>query len=132
MRRLAAKAFILNPDYKILVIKRSDDAEYKPDVWEFPGGRIEEGECLIETLKREVKEETGIDIDVGEPLKVHKFRRLDEDITLTCFLCRHISGSVVLSDEHSTYEWINIDEAHSRVGHFYEEEIEIVKKRFKN
>lgn len=64
--RFAQKAFIVN-DGKILLVKKSEDDPYHPNEWEVPGGRMEFGEKLDEHIKREVKEEVGLDIEIGEP-----------------------------------------------------------------
>lgn len=64
--RFAQKAFIVNED-KILLVKKSADDPFHPNEWEVPGGRMEFGEKLDEHIKREVKEEVGVDIIPGEP-----------------------------------------------------------------
>jgi mutator protein MutT len=47
---------------KVLIIKRPDDEESYPRIWELPGGKVEFGETLIEAVRREVMEETGLKI----------------------------------------------------------------------
>lgn len=64
--RFAQKAFIVN-NGKILLVKKSANDPYHPNEWEVPGGRMEFGEQLDEHIKREVKEEVGLDIIPGEP-----------------------------------------------------------------
>ena len=64
--RFAQKAFIVN-DGKLLLVKKSADDPHHPNEWEVPGGRMEFGEKLDDHIKREVKEEVGIDIIPGEP-----------------------------------------------------------------
>lgn len=64
--RFAQKAFIVN-DGKLLLVKKSADDPFHPNEWEVPGGRMEFGEKLDEHIKREVKEEVGLDIIPGEP-----------------------------------------------------------------
>lgn len=64
--RFAQKAFIVN-EKKLLLVKKSADDPFHPNEWEVPGGRMEFGEKLDEHIKREVKEEVGLDIIPGEP-----------------------------------------------------------------
>ena len=89
---------------------------------DFPGGKIQEGEArdgdassLAEPLKREVREETGLEIEVGDPFAVwyHEFPKESRDygkmVYLVGFKCKYISGEVKLSDEHDKYQWVNKD-----------------------
>jgi len=88
--RNAAKAFIIN-DGKLLLIKRRPTDVQTPNIWEGPGGRLEIGEDPILGLKREVREEVGLDIEVVMPFSVKHFNRDDgQTITLTIFLCKLI------------------------------------------
>jgi 8-oxo-dGTP pyrophosphatase MutT (NUDIX family) len=68
----AQKAFIIN-DGKLLLIRKSENAPIEPNKWEVPGGRINFGESIEDHIKREVKEEVGIDIEVGEPFDIWTF-----------------------------------------------------------
>lgn len=114
----AAKAFILNSRNELLLIKRADDDAHKPGTWEVPGGRLEPGEDLISGLKRETKEESGLDVEVADKLKFYDFVREDgQKIHMTTFLCRPASNSqpVVLSHEHTEHCWIRLEEACSRL-----------------
>ena len=107
--RVAAKAFIMN-DGKLLLIKRADDDIQKPGIWEIPGGRLEPGEEPISGLKREIKEEVGIDIDVLHPFSVRHFTRADgQMITLLIFLSKALNDNVKISKEHSNFEWVPMD-----------------------
>ena len=102
--RLAAKSFIVD-DGKLLILKRSADDAQKPNVWEIPGGRLELGEDPKEGLRRETKEETGIEVDVVQPLNVRHFERDDgQTITMLIFLCEALSKKVELSKEHTDYK----------------------------
>jgi mutator protein MutT len=69
MINFAQKAFILK-DNRLLLIKKSENDPYQANKWEVPGGRIEFGESLTTHIKREVKEEVGIDIEIGDPFDV--------------------------------------------------------------
>ena len=89
-KRIAAGALIFNGD-KILIVK----PEYK-DYWSFPGGVIESFESPSEGLKREVKEEVGLEVQVVKPFVIEYLKRLkkdkkDESLQFL-FLCKLAKG----------------------------------------
>lgn len=63
--KVAVSAFIVK-DEKLLILKRRDDEEFLPGVWEVPGGGVDEGETVPDAVIRETKEESGIDIEVKQ------------------------------------------------------------------
>lgn len=82
---------------------------------DLPGGKIKEGESdVTEALKREVKEETGLEIEVGEPFTTWMVEfppdhRNQGKVFLVGYKCKYLAGEVVLSDEHTEYKWVNKD-----------------------
>ena len=64
---LAQKAVIKQGD-KFLILHRASDEKAFPELWDFPGGKLEDGEVPLESLKREVREETQLEIEPGEVL----------------------------------------------------------------
>ena len=62
MQLITAWAIIIDDDKKILLVKRPNDKKLFPNAWSFPGGKLEEWETLDETVVREVKEETWLDL----------------------------------------------------------------------
>jgi 8-oxo-dGTP diphosphatase len=93
------KAFI-EKDGCVLVV-------FFPNGWlDFPGGRINEGETdVIEALKREVREETALEIQVGRPFATWLGR--ESTVYLVGYRCRYLSGEVTLSNEHAAYRWVS-------------------------
>lgn len=98
------KAFIYR-EGKILVMHDKDGLD-------FPGGKIQEGETDFEaSIKREVEEETGLEIIVGEPFTVWyrigtKGIHEGKTIFLVGYRCRLVDGEVRISDEHDSFEWV--------------------------
>ena len=130
---LAVKSFIVNDKNELLLVKRHDNEIQCPGAWEIPGGRLELGEDPFEALKRETKEETNLDIEIQNPLRVHHFERDDgQRITMISFLCRPKSNSVVLSEEHTDYKWIEIEKANSEIHKGFKKEVEVLNKNFLN
>ena len=62
MKIITAGAIIINDEKKILLVKRASDKKLFPNTWSFPGWKLEEWESLDETVVREVKEETWLDL----------------------------------------------------------------------
>jgi predicted house-cleaning noncanonical NTP pyrophosphatase (MazG superfamily)/8-oxo-dGTP pyrophosphatase MutT (NUDIX family) len=110
--RMATKAFIENEDGEILVVRES--AEYEEGTnagkWQIPGGRLDPGEKYEEALKREVREETGLEVELGDPITLGEWRpEIKEDkfqIVAVFFRCETEDREVELSHEHTAYRWI--------------------------
>jgi len=92
---------------KVLLLHRK-----VPDVWEFPGGRIEYGEHPEETAKREVKEETNLDVKVKGILGIGSCIRSDSMHELVIvYECKAKRGKIKLYEvEHSEYRWFTYEE----------------------
>jgi 8-oxo-dGTP diphosphatase len=78
--------------------------------WAFPGGRLRDGESPEEGLRREVREETGLSVEVVRPVLTRTFEWNGEPKFGVASLCRLTDGaepdSVELSDEHRAYRWV--------------------------
>jgi 8-oxo-dGTP diphosphatase len=97
---------------RILVTQRSEKMDL-PLKWEFPGGKIEEGETIEECLVREIFEELNIQIKILLPLQpnVHLYPN-GKEIYLLPFACEYISGSILLT-EHADFKWLKKEELSS-------------------
>ncbi|KKR21152.1 MAG: NUDIX hydrolase [Parcubacteria group bacterium GW2011_GWE2_39_37] len=103
--KLAVKGIIRRNDGKILIVKRSKNDDHLPGVWETVGGTVEEGATPEEALIREIMEEVGLDVEVGELFNVFNFTKDngEKKIGIT-FLCNYLSRDVMLSEEHSDFQ----------------------------
>lgn len=102
---------IIRKDGKILVVKRAAHDDHRPGAWETVGGGIDENETPKEALEREIMEEAGIRVAVKDPFNVFCFKKDDGEIKIgITFVCDWIAGEVVLSEEHSEFEWIKAQE----------------------
>ncbi|MTD90323.1 (deoxy)nucleoside triphosphate pyrophosphohydrolase [Corynebacterium hiratae] len=79
-------------------------------MWEFPGGKIEEGETPKEALAREIEEELSVIATVGDKVTTTVYEYVFATIELTTFLCTKDSGELVLSD-HDATRWVTPTEA---------------------
>ena len=108
VRVVAAIIRSINKDGQpIIFATQRGYGEYK-DGWEFPGGKIEEGETPQEALKREILEELDTEISVGELIDTIEYDYPTFHLSMDCFLCEIISGDLVLK-EHEAAKWLDID-----------------------
>jgi 8-oxo-dGTP diphosphatase len=90
---------------KILLLRRASDG-FDGGLWELPGGKLEAGEELVAALSREIHEETGLTVAIGQPFVTWHFLKEPFWVTGVTFLTDLVSGEVVLSHEHSDHVWI--------------------------
>src|SRR5207248_1090167 len=106
-----------NDEGKVLILREA--ATYGDGTqrgrYHMPGGRIEIGEPFEDALRREVREETGIEIDIEYPIYVGEWRPVikgvETQIVALFQVCKPKSTDITLSDEHDEYRWIDPDSA---------------------
>ena len=101
-------AVIGNEQGQILIDKRRREGAMG-GLWEFPGGKIEPGETVEECIKREIKEELGIEIEVGDRLITIDHTYSHFHVTLNVHHCRHLSG-VPQPIECDEVRWVRLEE----------------------
>ena len=109
-----AAAIIVSEDAqgeKIIFATERGYGEYK-DWWEFPGGKIEEGETPQEALVREIREELNVTIRVKQFLMRVEHDYPQFHLSMDCFICRIGEGSLTLL-EHEDARWLRMNEIHS-------------------
>ncbi len=111
MKHYHVACAILEQEGNVLATQRSASMSL-PLKWEFPGGKIQEGESVAECLKRELHEELGIAVAVGTPLPPTTHRYPVFTVTLYPFRCSIVGGDITLH-EHAALAWLPPEELHT-------------------
>lgn len=100
-------------DDKALIVKRAH--EPRKGEWSLPGGRVELGESLVDAVRREIKEETGLDIAVGPIVdvldRVHRHEgRVRYHFVIVDYLCTCVGGELCAGDDAEDAAWVTSEE----------------------
>jgi 8-oxo-dGTP diphosphatase len=109
------KGVIIN-EGKVLILKRSEEEEVGGGTWENVGGKIEFGEEIETALMREIREETGLDINVERILYATTFKTSPtRQIVLLTYLCTTDGKEISISTEHMDYLWATEEQLKARL-----------------
>ena len=97
-------AAVIRRNGQVFIAQRPDKG-LLGGMWEFPGGKIEPGEKLEDCLKREICEELGVDIAVGNPFGVYEHAYTHFKITLHAFECS-LTKNTPTANEHTDIRWV--------------------------
>ena len=128
---VGVKVFLVSPQNRVLFLKRSADIyKEKEYLLDIPGGRIHEGTSLVDNLEREVFEETAKKLSKDPILLSAQDIWNDKNhIVRITYISRVTDESVILSHEHSSFEWIPIADLMSRVPEIDEFMAEVIKDK---
>ncbi|MCA9362556.1 NUDIX hydrolase [Candidatus Kaiserbacteria bacterium] len=110
---VGAKAVIQRSDGKVLIVREGSAYEEGTNIgkWDVPGGRIEADEALLAGLAREVKEEAGLEVEVGEVLyAADNFPEIKGEkahVVRIYFACTTTKQEIVLSKDHDEHAWVD-------------------------
>jgi 8-oxo-dGTP diphosphatase len=112
---LISQKVLIIENGKLLILKNVEGKFNSVSQWELPGGIVEIDEDLKQSLIREVKEETGLDISIDrffdsfshwlDNFKFNDGRVLNIRFIELAYFCKKISGKLELSEEHDNYMW---------------------------
>lgn len=107
-------AIIVDDAGRVFLAKRGEKAKNERGLWEFPGGSVEFGETLRDALVREIREEYGVTIEVGELLTVtdHILPEENQHWVSPSYICRIVEGepTILEPDKCSAIGWFSFDE----------------------
>lgn len=101
-------AIISTSEGKVFIARRKP-GKSMAGKWEFPGGKLEVGESEQDCLRRELLEELGMQVEVGEKLGENEHHYENFSIRLIAYKCDFISATYALTD-HDAYEWVSPEE----------------------
>ena len=107
MKTIRVAAAIIICEGKIFATQRGY-GQFK-DGWEFPGGKIEQGETPQEALVREIQEELDSVVEVVELFETVEYDYPQFHLSMDCFLCKLVAGDLVLK-EHEAAKWLSREE----------------------
>lgn len=127
MKEIHVVAAIIHQDQTILATQRGY-GDYK-GYYEFPGGKIEQGETKHQALIREIQEELEVEIEVGEHFKYVEYDYPKFHLKMDCYLCTIKHGNIHLL-EHLDAKWVSKDQLDSLKWLEADKEIiELLKRR---
>jgi len=114
IQKIVLGAVIFKKNDKILILQRCNSEDIFPGMWELPSGKREFLETSQDSLAREVKEETGLNIEVVMPCSVFEYQiekpKEVKDSTQINFIVKTKTVKVKLSSEHQNHAWISESE----------------------
>lgn len=106
MKTISVVAAIIVEDGRVFATQRGY-GDWK-GWWEFPGGKVEAGESPEDALAREIREELDTEIKVGDYLTTVEYDYPAFHLSMRCYLCKVIRGSLALL-EHESAAWLSAD-----------------------
>jgi len=112
MQKIRLVKALVRYDGKYLLLKKAEDKFFLENIgkWESIGGVVEKKESSRIAIKREIKQETGLECKIVKQLPTITMKDKQYDSHCDVYLVNGISNNVKLSSEHSDYRWVNAEE----------------------
>lgn len=113
---LVMRSIVRNTDGRILIVQRAADDNHNPNMWEFPGGKLEQGQDVSDALNRELEEEIGLQVIVDQQVAYFESRFLSKgkyagsSYLVLIGTSRVENSAVTLSFEHQDHKWVTTQE----------------------
>jgi 8-oxo-dGTP diphosphatase len=112
LHSVSVAGVIVDDQGRVLVVRRYDNGR-----WEPPGGVLDVGESITHGLRREIAEETGLDVEIGNLTGVYK--NMNRAIIALVFRCTPAAGRLTLNPEVSEFRWMHPDEVQRELTEAY-------------
>lgn len=107
---LAVRAIIQNDQGQCLLIRRSGACRNFVGKWEWPGGKTDDGETFESALLREIREETGLNVELKGVAGAFGMEMDKIRVAVLCMEAVPVAGTLTLSDEHDDHAWVPLAE----------------------
>jgi 8-oxo-dGTP diphosphatase len=108
--KLAVKAVIFDEQQRCLLLRRSRANKHFVGAWEWPGGKVDNGEAFADAVLRETREETSLEIEISGLAGATQFEMPAVNVVLLCMEARLTGGDLKLSEEHDEFAWVPLNE----------------------
>ena len=108
-RPVVGVGVVVLDDDRLLLVKRGRDPGR--GLWAVPGGKVEAGERLVDAARREAREETGLDVEVGDVVWVGEHIGDGHHLVLIDFAATVVGGELAASDDADEVRWVTLDDA---------------------
>src|SRR5689334_19433876 len=109
---VSVAGIVVRDDGRVLAIQRRDNQQ-----WEPPGGVLELDETFEQGVRREVREETGVDVEVDRLTGVYK--NMPRGVVALVFRCRPLNSATASTAEAGRVDWLTVDEITSNMSEAY-------------
>ena len=111
---LAVRAVILDQQQRCLLVRRSNACKSFSGTWEWPGGKVDPGETYDVAVRREVAEETGLDVKLTGVAGAYPIKVVGKQIAVLCLEATLTGGDLKLSEEHDDFVWVPLEDLGQR------------------
>jgi len=108
--KLAVKAVIFDEQQRCLLLRRSRANKHFVGAWEWPGGKVDDGEDFARAILRETLEETSLEIEIIGLAGSTQFEMPAVNVVMLCMEARLTGGKLNLSEEHDEFAWVPLGE----------------------
>ncbi len=105
---VVAVAAVIIREGKVLAMRRAASKDAGAGLWETLSGRVPLGEEPLDAVKREILEESSLNVTVEpQPFTAYQATRKDLPMLVIVYRAHYVSGEVTLSEEHDAYAWLS-------------------------
>ena len=136
-----SKCVLINEENKFLILKRTDYKNNNTgDLWDIPGGSVDLDEEVNLAVRREVKEELQVELNEASVFHIDSGKGMpsgkeveSSQFVFVLFVSKHfnLGSGIKLSDEHSEYKWISVNEIDNYQFYLRNNRIDAIKKYLK-
>ncbi|NLH99769.1 MAG: NUDIX domain-containing protein [Chthonomonadales bacterium] len=107
---LCVKGVVTDGQGRALLLKRTADTAVDPGLWDLPGGKLDPGELFDDAFRREVREETGLDVEIVGVAGARDWVIPSRRVVYLILRASADSDDVCLSDEHVAFAWVRAED----------------------